>query len=353
MIYLLFSTYSSGSTFLQSEISKYIDVPKIPELTINDTEFALLHRAALFVYAPNETVDHDPSRTFDPITGRENQQWRENYRRYLSLTRFPTIEEDFFENNIAPFRTKYNLPSYSSGYTCRLNYIVDVFKAYENSGPIFGKCPKWLNDFSGYTEKLLRHLFDAGIDIRGIFLHREPLNTLASTLERKFRLHEVFDGNVADYADYIYHSLIYSNRLGLDLTKRYGFHKIRYEAIENEFPKLMDFMNIHDYVKISYKRKYGNRFLLNPSARTYFQRLKPVGTVLRYSYPKKITISSYLFELTKAIIRTAYGQNKDVNNPEHPVSILKRCFWYEMNTPKAYPIKALYRKVVRKKNPTP
>ena len=141
MIFLLFSTYSTGSTFLQNEISKYIDVPKFPGVAINDTEFALLHRAALFIYAPHETIDHDPSRTFDPRTGSEIRKWRENYRQYLSLKRFPTIHEDFIENNIDPFIEQYNLPTYSSNYSSRLDYIVDVFRAYEKSGPIFGKCP--------------------------------------------------------------------------------------------------------------------------------------------------------------------------------------------------------------------
>ena len=349
MIYLLFSTYSTGSTFLQNQISRYIDVPKPPGTTINDTEFTLLHRGALFAYAPHETIDHDPSRTFDPRTGRENQQWRENYRQYLSLDNFPTIEEDFLENSIAPFREKYNLPSYSSTYSSRLEYIVDVFKAYDKSGPIFGKCPKWLNDFSGYTEKLLDHLYDVGIDIRGTFLYREPLDTLASTLERKFRLHEVFDGNIDDYANYIYHSLLYSNKLGLDLTKRYQFNKIRYESIKDEYPHLMEFMKISSYNNPTYKRKYGRRFVLHPTARNYFSRLKSIGLVLGYSYPKRVTISLYFRELFKAISRTILGRDKDVNNPERPISILKRCFWYEVNTSQAYPIKILYRRLIRTK----
>ena len=155
MIYLLFSTYSSGSTFLQKEISRYLDVPKISSLGINDTEFALLHRAALFVYAPHETIDHDPSRTFDPKTGNEIPKWRSNYRNYLGLSSYPTIEDDFFEHNITPFKAQYNLPSYSNNYSSRLDYVVDVFKAYDKADPIFGKCPKWLNDFSGYTQTLL------------------------------------------------------------------------------------------------------------------------------------------------------------------------------------------------------
>jgi hypothetical protein len=347
MIYLLFSTYSSGSTFLQKEISQYIDVPKISSLGINDTEFALLHQAALFVYAPHETIDHDPSRTFDPKTGNEISKWRENYKNYLALSNFPTIEDDFFKNNIAPFKKQYNLPSYSNNYSNRLDYIVDVFRAYEKSGPIFGKCPKWLNDFSGYTQTLLNHLYESGINIRGIFLHREPLDTLASTLDRKFRLHEVFDGNVDDYADYIYHSLLHSNKLGLDLTEQYDFHKISYEKMEEEYPKLMEFMDIREYKNIDYKRKYGRRFVLNPSARNYFERLKPCGATLGYKYPKKMSILLYFLELTKSIVRTAYGRNKDVNNPEHPMSILKRCFWHEVNTPQAYPIKALYKRFKR------
>ena len=347
MIYLLFSTYSSGSTFLQKEISKYIDVPTIFGLDINDTEFSLLHRAALFVYAPHETIDHDPSRTFDPKTGNEIPQWRENYRNYLALSNFPTIEDDFLKNSIAPFKAKYGLPSYSINYSSRLDYIVDVFKAYEKSGPIFGKCPKWLNDFSGYTQTLLSHLYDSGIKIHGIFLYREPLDTLASTLERKFRLHEVFDGKVDDYADYIYHSLLYSNKLGLDLAEKYDFHKIRYENMEGKYPNLMEFMNIREYKKIDYKRKYGRRFVLNPKARNYFEHLKPCGMTLGYNYPKKITVSLYFRELTKSIVRTTHGRNKDVNNPEHPMSILKRCFWHEVNAPQAYPIKALYRRFIR------
>jgi hypothetical protein len=346
MIYLLFSTYSSGSTFLQSEISKYITVPAISGQNINDTEFGLLHRAALFINSPHETIDCDPSRTFDPKTGLENPKWRDNYNQYLSLKDLPTIEEDFFKHNIVPFKEKYNLPSYSAEYSSRLDYVVDVFRAYENSGPIFGKCPKWLNDFSGYTEKLLDRLFQADISIRGIFLYREPLDTLASTLERKFRLHEVFDGKIEDYAEYVFHSLLYSNRLGLELARRYNFKIIRYEHIEEEYSDLMEFMNIHNPQSISYKKKYGRRFVLNPNARAYFKNLKPIGIVLGYTYPKQLTVWLYLWELAKAICRTTYGQRKDVNNPERPMSILIRCFWYEMSTPQASPIKALYRRLM-------
>ena len=144
----------------------------------------------------------------------------------------------------------------------------------------------------------MSHLYHRGVNIRGLFLYREPLDTLASTLERKFRLHEVFDGKVDDYADYIYHSLLYSNKLGLDLAEKYDFHKICYENMEEEYPNLMEFMNIREYKKIDYKRKYGRRFVLNPNARNYFEHLKPCGMTLGYNYPKKITVSLYFRELT-------------------------------------------------------
>jgi len=278
MIYLLFSTYSSGSTFLQSEISKYIDTPRRPNVDINDTEFQLLHRAALFINRPYETIDHDPSRTFDPTTMQESPIWRENYNKYLAGTNLPTIEDNFFENNIYPFQEKYLLPSFTEDkYSTRLDYVIDVFRAYDNAGPIFGKSPKWLNDFSGYTLPLLDTLISAGINIRGIFLYREPLNTLASTLERKFRLHEVFEGNVERYAEYVYGSLVYSTRTGLDLAQRYNFYELEYEAIKDEYSDLMNFLEIKEYSAPKHRNKYGRRFILNPTARAYHQALKPIG----------------------------------------------------------------------------
>jgi len=325
-----------------------MDVPRPPNLKINDTEFGLLHRAALFINCPQETIDHDPSRTFDPITMQEIPNWRKNYKTYLAETNPPTIEDDFFEANVYPFQEKYVLPSFTEDkYSSRLVYVIDIFRAYDKAGPIFGKCPKWLNDFSGYTVSLLDTLFSAGIDIRGIFLYREPLNTLASTLERKFRLHEVFEGDVERYAEYVHDSLVYSTRIGLDMAKQYNFYQLQYEAIQDKFPDLMHFLEVKEYSSPKYRNKYGRRFVLNPTARSYYHPLKPIGETLGYKYRNQITFSLYIWELCKAIIRTTNGIKNNVNNPETPLTIVKRCFWYEVNTPKAGPARAMYRKIRR------
>jgi len=331
-----------------------MDVPRPPNLGINDTEFGLLHRSALFINRPYETIDCDPSRTFDPKTKQEVRQWRKNYRRYLKDSDLPTIEDDFFRTNIYPFQEKYQLPSFTADkYRSRLDYVIDIFRAYDRAGPIFGKCPKWLNDFSGYTSTLLDALFSSGIDIRGIFLYREPLNTLASTLERKFRLDEVFEGNVEKYAEYVHDSLVYSTQTGLDLANRYNFYQLQYEEIQKKFPDLMNFLEIKEYSSPKYKNKYGRRFILNPTARSYYQALKKIGQALGYKYKSRITLSSYIWELCKAIIRTTHGARLNVNNPETPLTIIKRCFWYEIYTPKASPARAMYRRFRRQVDPSP
>ena len=142
-------------------------------------------------------------------------------------------------------------------------------------------------------------------------------------------------------------SLVYSTRVGLDIAQQYNFYQIKYEKIQDEFPNLMNFLGIKEYSSPMYKNKYGRRFILNPTARTYHHALKPIGETLGYKYQSRITVSHYIWELFKTIIQTTYGIKNNVNNPETPLTIMKRCFWYEVNTSKAGPARAMYRKIRR------
>jgi len=311
-------------------------------LVLHEAELGLLHYAAYFVYAPDETIDHDPVRTFNPRTQREEKTQRETFRKYLP-ERLQTWEEYFIGYVVPCYRDKYNLPEFDSNSTSRLEYVVDIFATLEKHGPLFAKCPKWLNDFSGYTLRLFDELISRGIKIKGIYLYRCPANTFTSIYERKMRLDEVCDGNLDLYAEYVLNSVEYSVDTGLYLTEKYNFFTISYENLVKEFPPLLADMNIDQSHRTSYRKKYGKRYLLNPKARKHLHRLREIGGKLGYSYPVRVTAFMYTLELVTTLIKALRGVNKDVNNPESARSILKRCFWYEVDQPAIYPLRKCYR----------
>lgn len=367
MIYLLFSTQSSGSTYVQREVARYIDVPRPVGQEISDAELSLLDWGAHFVYAPKETIDFEPGRTYDPQTGKEVSLWRKNYRDYLghsahligrdfwdlSAENWITVQQFFLEQVIAPLSSKYDLPIYSElRYNSRLDYVTEVFRRLSDKGPVFGKNPKWLNDFSGHTEQLLQNLLSSGVPIKGIYLYRCPANTHASILERKFRLEEMFKGDIHAYDDFTYDALCFSINLGTSLSQEYEFLRIKYEDLSNDMSRLFCYLNITSTPDTSgYQKKYSHRYILNPRSRRRFNELKQLGNILGYSntyYPKRITFIRYVSELLVTLIRTSTRHTGNVNNPETARSILKKCFWYEVHNPKVRYLKRIYHLIVRR-----
>ena len=162
------------------------------------------------------------------------------------------------------------------------------------------------------------------------------------------RLDEVCGGDLDRYSEYVLQSVEYSVAKGMELTRKYGFFTISYENMVQEFPLLMDYLEIKGYRETAYRRKYGKRYLLNPRARNSLSRLKTCGKKLGYQYPSDVTIWMYSKELVSTILRASSGQHKDVNNPESAHTILHRCFWYEIDNPRALPLKKVYRWITRK-----
>jgi hypothetical protein len=368
VIYLLFSSYSTGSTFVQNALSNYIDIPLSDGRAIGETEFSLLDWGAFFVFAPHETIDFEPCRTHNPNTGQSVSHWRNNYRDFLSQSAesigrnywdsttqdWYTVEKYYLEVLIPRLADKHRLPTFDKNiHATRLDYVTNVFEALANSGPIFAKNPKWLNDFSGLTMRLFDSIIQAGTPIKGIFLYRCPADTFTSILERKFRLDEMFKGDMTEYEHFVFDSVKFSTNLGINLTKRYNFFQLRYEEIDQQFPDLLRFVNLGgSQNNIAYRKKYNKRHVLHPRSRARLNDLKILGYTLGYPkshYPQKITILSYLWALFVTVIRTSRRHKENVNNPETAKSILKKCFWYEASTPKAIPLKKLYRFFFKKK----
>ena len=363
MIYLLFSTQSAGSTFVQTKIADHIEVVRRRGETVRNTEISLLDWGSYFVWHPNETIDFEPCRTHNPTTGYEVSQWRENYREYLSTNAnfigrdffdyqagdWYSVERFFLEQIVGRMQQEYGLPSYSTqNYRSRLDYVIDLFWCISKKGNVFGKNPKFLNDFSGCTVRLLDALMDAGIPIKGILLQRCPLNTFTSILERKFRLDEMFRGDIDQYEEFVFDALGFSITSGLDLADRYDFLRLRYENLGQEFSELLDYLEIpNEGVRLeNFRRKYHRRYVLNPRARARYPELKKYAQKLGYDrgqYPKKLGSVVFLVELLGTLVRAHKSHRENVNNPEKPWGILKKVFWLEVQTPRF----ALCRKVYR------
>jgi len=361
MIFLLFSTYSSGSTLFQQEISRYLEVPKPSGIDIVSTEFGLLDWAAHFAYAPMETIDFEPCRTYSPNLSQEVPEWRNNYRSYLNHSahlinrdyRNPITDnwitvEDFFVQHIVPTYDDFlNLPLYRPGKD-RLEYVINLFQRIGEHSRVFGKNPKWLNDFSGHTVQLIHELNKAGVPITGILLTRCPADTFTSILERKLRLDEMFNGDNDKYANFIADSLDFSTRTGQSLSKKYNFFEIKYETMASDFSSFLNYVGIKQTHKLNFSKKYSRRYVLNPRGRAYAPRLKQLGELNGYKhYPNRITVFTYLKELFTVIVRLSHPDNSNVNNPETIGTILKRCFWMEMDTSKARRLKNIVRSIIR------
>ena len=364
MIFLLFSTHSSGSTFLQNELSRFLDVPRPQDMPISKTEISLLDWGSYFVWAPDETIDFEPCRTYSPRTGEEVPLWRRNFRNYLvenasSIGRdfwdnqkndWYTVEQFYLEQIVSPLSTQYDLPTYNpQKYEDRLEYVIDVFKCLATKGPVFGKNPKLLNDFSGNTQRLLEILINRGIPIKGIFLYRCPANTFTSMLERKFRLNEMFKGDLDQYEQFVFDSIDFSTHLGLELADRFYFFRLSYEELDDTFPDLLDFLDIPRGNPLrNFGKKYNRRYILNPRSRTRLRELRNLAKQLGYDrndYPIEIGLIQYFSELLGTIFRLLKTSNKHVNNPETVRSVIKRSFWYEAQTSKAAPLRNIYRKI--------
>ena len=213
---------------------------------------------------------------------------------------------------------------------------------------MFGKNPKYLNDFSGSTIRLLDILMDAGVPIRGIFLQRCPLNTFTSILERKFRLDEMFGGDMEQYEDFVFDALEFSISTGNKVSDRYDFLRIRYEELGQEFPRLLDYMEIQDGGSklAGFQKKYHRRYILNPRARVRYESLKTFARKLGYDgkqYPKKVGVGAFLAELCGTLIRVQRSHKSNVNNPERPWGVIKKVFWLEVQTDKFNGLRKIYK----------
>jgi hypothetical protein len=290
----------------------------------------------------------------------EAPEQRISYKKYLShsaqlINRFYpdhatgewiTVENFFLNHIVNRFPKKYALPKYSKQYGTRLDYIVDLFRHLDKHGAVFGKNPKWLNDFSGHTIDLFHELINADIPICGLYLTRCPADTFTSILDRKLRLDELFEGDIDRYAQFIIDSIEFSTTNGLQLAEQYNFVRIRYESLASGFSDFLSSMDIDQSGKIRYARKYGHRYILNPRARRYSVRLQSIGGIVGYNnYPKKITLGIYLKELLTTIVKSFFARKNNVNNIETVPSILAKCFWLEIDTPNALPLKKVYRTI--------
>jgi hypothetical protein len=340
-----------------------MEVPRPEGRDVNVFELSLLDWGAHFISSPNETIDFEPCRTYSPTSRTEIPEWRVNFRNYLCHSanqinrNYPdqatgdwiTVEKFFLEQVVYRLPKRYNLPRYSDRYTTRRDYVIDLFRTLSNYGVVFGKNPKWLNDFSGQTIELFHQLKTVGIPIQGIFLTRCPADTFTSILERKLRVDEMFAGNLDKCAEFTAESVEFSAYTGLSLANKYNFPHIHYESMTADFSQFLSSIDLIPTTPISYERKYGRRYVLNPRARHYASRLQTAGYKLGYgNYLKKVTLAVYLKELLLTMYRVRQGSKFNINNPETMFSILIKCFWLEAETPRMDPIRKFYRIIIKK-----
>ena len=323
---ILLSSYSSGSTFVQKVFSRNEQVSVITkaDIPVEQVEFGFFNWAARYIKFPDKSIAYDPVRVMNPSNGQLNTVLYDNYGNYLGNGVNETIEHHFIASHLIPYVGSISL--FTNRYQNVLNGWTKIVEKY---GPIvFAKQPKYIHDATGETLDLLLRIYNdtkSHVDYRFIFLIRNPLDVLASQIERNFRNDELFRDMTEDrYIDYMKDGIYYAYKRMLDFYMNiYTGDKliVKYEDIledpDEVFSKTFDYCGLcyNGEGNITLKRSYA-RYLLSKHARQ--EVYKELGNLAR-RLGYEVGSSNRFDVLKQYYYRTRDEFTKDysklVNNP--------------------------------------